>query len=180
MSLTYVLRRNVIQPTLSNLIEVLDSVNKSQWDVECIEDDGVLIFQSFCRDKDSSKRIVSQLRIQTSPFKISAIQPLKTTPAMNDPLQTSEAKNKSIDQTKDRCERPLVVWETIEYPLSFQETATILTVRRPKTAAYLGFGEQGGASFLRDRTYMNFFGKLLSYYVLNIYDSIQRPTLKSR
>jgi hypothetical protein len=42
----------------------------------------------------------------------------------------------------------------------------VLDVVKPGNGKYLGFGEQGGMSFVKQPTFMNFFSKLLRYILL--------------
>ena len=60
--------------------------------------------------------------------------------------------------------RPLVVWQMSERGIRYQGKSTILSIQKPSTARYLGFGEQGGSSLLKDKTFMDYFSKL-SYRV---------------
>lgn len=61
-----------------------------------------------------------------------------------------------------------VIWQTTEQAFSYQGDPNIeainnvvLNVNKPGPAKYLGFGEQGGRTVLKNPTYMNFFCKIL-------------------
>lgn len=139
---------------------MLDSADKLQWDVELIDDERFLIFQSFYKLKNGSKQIATQLWIQKGPFKISAIQPLKSISNWGDmPRLAKSDEEARVELPKVQGQRGLIVWETAECPLRYQGSATVISVKKPRTAAYLGFGEQGGKSLLRDCTFMNFLSK---------------------
>lgn len=63
---------------------------------------------------------------------------------------------------------PRVVWETMQQPLSWRQFGdtytTVLNIRKPGAAKYMGFGEQAGQSFLKTSTYMNYFGNSTIFF----------------
>jgi hypothetical protein len=54
-----------------------------------------------------------------------------------------------------------IIWKTKPRGLKYTSSATILTLEKSVTADYMGFGEQGGKSLFKKKTYMNYFSKSL-------------------
>lgn len=67
--------------------------------------------------------------------------------------------NASVQLPTKLGSQPAVVWQTKERGLRYQGKATVLSLEKPSTARYFGWGEQGGRSFVKDRTFMNYFSK---------------------
>lgn len=115
---------------------------------------------------------VVQLWIQRNPFRITAIRDVASAgtaallPALQHPALEFDAKHQ-IPAAPGR--RNAIVWQTKERGLLYQGDATVINVDKPQTAKYLGFGEQGGRSLYKDKTFMNYFNfDNMRYY--NIYD----------
>ena len=159
----------MIQPTIPDLIKVLDDHDQSQWEVELVEDDLFLILQSSIRQDSGSSDVVTQLWIRRCPFQITAVQPLKATPRWNSmPRLLLPNNNARVNIPETGGVRPSVVWQTQMNGVRYQDSATILSVQKPSTAAYLGWGEQGGTSLFKDDTFLNYFSKFPLAYGLRI------------
>lgn len=52
-----------------------------------------------------------------------------------------------------------VIWKTKPRGLQYRDNATVLVVDKAVTADYIGFGEQGGKSLFKKKTFMNYFSK---------------------
>lgn len=148
----------MIQNTTSKMIAVLDFTEKIAWEVEFKKVGNAFYVLQSVRTDGGKRRIEVQLWIQRQPFKITAIRSVASTgtemaspaiqhPALDSPYSIPAAMG---------C-RNVIVWETKSRGLQYQDDATILHVDKPLTAKYLGFGEQGGRSLFKDKTYMNYF-----------------------
>ncbi len=151
----------MVQSSTSDLIRVLDNYEKLDWDVELIEDENFLVLQSSTVQSDGGPSIVAtQLWIQRHPFQITAIQPLKSTPLWDSmPLLRRPDSNARVQIPEVAGVRSSIVWQTQVRGLRYQGSATVLSVQKPSTARYLGWGEQAGTSLFKDNTFLNYFSK---------------------
>ena len=156
--------KHVIQPTLPHLINVLNAYDGLNWDVELITYGSFLVLQSRIDPHDGTATIATQLWIQLQPFQISAIQSLETC-AQWQGLHNlgSSANDARIRLQTTPGSRPTVVWQTKERGIRYQGTATVLALEKPSTARYLGWGEQGGRSFVKIEIFMNYFSEIYPY-----------------
>ena len=151
----------MIQPTIPDLMKVLDHHDQSKWEVELVEDELFLILQSSIHQDSGSSDVVTQLWIQRRPFQITAVQPLKAIPQWNPmPRLLLPNNNARIEIPEAVGVRPSIVWQTQMNGVRYQDSATILSVQKPSTARYLGWGEQGGTSLFKDNTFLNYFSKI--------------------
>ena len=153
--------KHVIQPTLSHLINVLDAYDGLNWDVELITDDSYLVLQSWIDQHDGTRSIATQLWIQFQPFQISAVQSLETLSQWQGLGHLKDsAKDAQIRLQTTPGSRPTVVWQTKKRGIRYQDTATVLSLEKPSTARYFGWGEQGGRSFVKNEIFMNYFSEI--------------------
>ena len=158
-------RKHTVQPTVAELIQVLDVHDGLEWNVELVPKDGFLVLQSWVRENESWKK-VTQLWVQRQPFQITAVQSLTSIPISAGISSVSNPTSKSLELQEVPGWRPSVVWQTSERGIRYQGKSTILSVEKPSTARYLGFGEQGGSSFIKDKTFLDYFSK--QFYALEL------------
>ncbi|KAF8453391.1 glycosyl hydrolases family 31-domain-containing protein [Kalaharituber pfeilii] len=118
------------------------------------------------KDKDTNGVVELCILVQKeNHFRITAIRELRPTPSSVagssiTNLATGYYFDKKLE-TRAAEKQWRIVWDTVDAPIAwrkFSETyATILTARKPGSARYIGFGEQGGRNFLKTSTYMNYF-----------------------
>ncbi|KAI9729368.1 MAG: hypothetical protein M1834_006892 [Cirrosporium novae-zelandiae] len=149
--------RTIVRDTLSNLVRVLDKLEHISWRVDLVQDNEFLILQSVRNPESPERQVITQLYIQRNPFKITAVQPLKVLPALEVLPQADATKNEELNTKAVQGTQNLIVWQTKEYPLAYNSSATVLSVEKPGRARYLGFGEQGGKHLFKDKVYMNYF-----------------------
>ncbi|MCJ1387152.1 hypothetical protein MMC17_010281 [Xylographa soralifera] len=164
--------RTIVHDDLTSLIEVLDLPEQVNWVVEFHRlVPNYFILQSVVSPAITSKwQIIVQLWIQGNPFRITAIRSIASagTAALLPSLQHPTLDRPfHIPEAKER--RNAIIWQSKERGLQYQKDATVLSVEKPQTAKYLGFGEQGGKALFKDKTYMNYFNfDNMRYY--NLYD----------
>ncbi|KAL8792282.1 MAG: hypothetical protein Q9195_005161 [Heterodermia aff. obscurata] len=146
--------KHTVQPSLAKLIHVLDIHDKFEWNVELISTDGFLILQSSVKTYESWVN-VTQLWVQRQPFQITAYQSLTNISTWTSQFSYAVPEKLKLQEVPGR--RPLVVWQMSERGIRYQGKSTILSVQKPSTARYLGFGEQGGSSLIKDKTFMDYF-----------------------
>jgi alpha-glucosidase (family GH31 glycosyl hydrolase) len=160
--------RTIICDTLTELRQLLDGYSDggSYWTVKHSSEEESK--ERYCMqsvqygtkadmENDRNGTVVVNLYIERAPFRMIAVRLL-------------EHANKSDDETIARLAGELsaehrmtekIIWETTSKPLRWKQfgdtTATILTVKKPGSSKYIGFGEQGGKSLLKNRTFMNYF-----------------------
>ena len=150
-------RKHTIQPTVAELIQVLDVHDGLEWNVELVSLTDFLVFQSWVKENESWEK-ATQLWVQRQPFQITAIQSLTTIPrwAGISHLPSSATENVKLQEVPGW--RPSVVWQTSERGIRYQGKSTILSIKKPSTARYFGFGEQGG-SYFKDKTFLDYFSE---------------------
>ena len=152
--------KHVIQPTVSDLVKVMGIHEQTSWNVELVTDESFLVLQSRVRRRDDTWTVATQLWIQLQPFQISAVQQLGTvSPWQGLHRFTSSEKDACVRLQTTPGSRPAVVWQTKQRGIRYQGTATILSLEKPSTARYFGWGEQGGRSFAKDKVTMNYFSR---------------------
>ena len=151
-------RKHTVQPSLAKLIEVLNSHDEFEWNVELKLVDEFLVLQSLVKTNESWAN-ATQLWVRRQPFQITAFQSLTTISKWTGISQPSYAVPENMKLQEVPGWRPLVVWQMSERGIRYQGKSTILSVQKPSTARYLGFGEQGGSSLLKDKTFMDYFSK---------------------
>ena len=126
-----------------------------------MSDESSLVLQSRVRQHNGTWTISTQLWIQLQPFRISAVQSLETLSQWQGlhRFELSES-NAHVRLPASPGSRPTVVWQTKERGVRYQGSATVLSLEKPSTARYFGWGEQGGSSFIKDKTFMNCFSKI--------------------
>ena len=112
-------------------------------------------------NKHGSWEIATQLLVQRQPFQITAVQSLTTIPKWVGISNLSDSASENVNLQEVPGWRPSVVWQTSERGIRYQGKSTILSVEKPSTARYFGFGEQGGSSFIKDKTFLDYFSKRL-------------------
>ena len=122
--------RSVVQDTFDDLRRLQESV--ANFKVEVQDETGAI--QVITKDENNSA--VMKLQITLSPFNIQAFN-----------LSQGEA---------------FMIWETAATPIYFtangdEDYAIIQAVKKPLTAKYIGFGEQGGQSLTKNATQVNYF-----------------------
>ncbi|RPA77141.1 hypothetical protein BJ508DRAFT_213076 [Ascobolus immersus RN42] len=153
--------RTVIEDTLTALINKLDALQRVDWRVELVEDPQYFILQSVIDPEKPTRNVIVQLWIQRDPFKITAIRSVQSLPPaeklptiqnLADPATTGR-----ISLSEAAGSQRAIIWQTKECGLQYDDRATILTIAKPVTADYMGFGEQGGKGLFKKRTYLNYF-----------------------
>lgn len=140
---------------------MLDAYESLNWEVELRTVESFFVFQSKIREDDGTWTIATQLWVQAHPFKITAIQMLETSSQWQGIIGLkSDEMNAGLQLPTKPGFRPAVVWQTKERGLRYQGQATVLSLEKPSTARYFGWGEQGGRSFVKDQTFMNYFSKI--------------------
>ena len=119
-----------------------------------------LVLQSSIKKNESWEK-ATQLWVQRQPFQITAVQSLTTIPRWAGVAHLSSSASEQIMMQEVPGWRPSVVWQTSERGLRYQGKSTILSIEKPSTARYFGFGEQGGSSFIKDKTFLDYFSKRL-------------------
>ena len=131
-----------------------------EWDVDLKSVGDCLVLQSWVRETKSWEK-ATELWVQGQPFQITAVQSLTTIPRWTGVSHLSSSASENIELQEVRGWRPSVVWQTSERGIRYQGNSTILSVEKPCTARYFGFGEQGGSSFIKDKTFLDYFSKQL-------------------
>lgn len=154
-------RRTVVADTLTTLSRTLDQLEGIQWHVELIKDPQYYVLQSVVV-KDGSSKPAVQLWIQRSPFQITAIRTVETMPPIESlagiqDLEAAGAEGLRLD-TQPGIHRA-IFWQTKTSPLKYNGNATLLSVLKPSTADYTGFGEQGGKKIFKKKTWLNYFSE---------------------
>ncbi|OCK81473.1 glycoside hydrolase family 31 protein [Lepidopterella palustris CBS 459.81] len=153
--------RTLVQDTLSKLIETLDVSEQIDWRVELIKDPQYFVLQSVLNPTEPGRKVVVQLWLQKNPFKIIALRSVKPLPPAeklpeiqnySDSVVTSQIK---IEETPGA--KTAIIWQTKDRPLRYLDNATVLSVETSSTANYMGFGEQGGKSLFKRKTFLNYF-----------------------
>ncbi|KAH8648034.1 glycosyl hydrolases family 31-domain-containing protein [Tricladium varicosporioides] len=157
--------RTLIQDTMTTLIETLDVFEQINWRVELIKDPAHQFYklQSVLDPDDPiNRRVCVELFIQRNPFKITAVRSVEVLPSPNPipEFQINETSNghangNGVTRTKNTYK--VVVWQTKEQALQYNNYAAVLSMEKASTAKYMGFGEQGGTHLFKDKTYMNYF-----------------------
>ncbi|KAF4556602.1 putative glycosyl hydrolases family 31 protein 6 [Elsinoe fawcettii] len=158
-----------------SLIQELDHAEDTDWEVELEGTDDAsehLIFTSVIKEKAPKnpqgyiKRPCVKLWIQKDPFRITATRFVTASPSYWSLPSSGNAVAARAPSTEDV---EAVIWQTKERGFQYGHGAVVLSVERTPTARYMGFGEQGGSKFIKDRTFMNFFNfDNMRYY--NVYD----------
>lgn len=118
-------------------------------------------------DKAANKdgQIVIDILIEKAEFHMTAVRQVEPVPVRDRANIAELIGAKKVAMLADTHKfRPWrVIWETVKRPIRWQkfgETyATVLSLVKPGSAKYIGFGEQGGKSLLKKSTYMNYFGE---------------------
>lgn len=124
--------RAVVQDYFSDLTSILQEKEPFQVLVES-EDDKHILLRAIGEDGEVSMKVFCSF----DPFSITVCMP-------------------------DPAGRDIVVWQTAETPIYFTPNGTgdysvIQCVRKPATAKYIGFGEQGGETLRKNGKQSNFF-----------------------
>lgn len=152
--------RTLIEDTLSRLIATLDAVEGITWAVELVKDPQYYVLQSVTDPTGPSRKVELQLWIRRSPFQITAIRVLESMqPAEKLPeLQLLDSDSvKQLELQTAPGAASAIVWRTKPRGLQYRDNSTVLVVDKSVTADYIGFGEQGGKSLFKKKTYMNYF-----------------------
>jgi hypothetical protein len=155
-------RRTLIEDTLSKLIATLDAVEGISWEVELIKDPQYYILQSVSDPKGPKRKVEVQLWIRRDPFQITAVRVLSSLqPAEKVPeLQLLDSDSvKQLELQTASGAASAIVWKTKPRGLQYRDSSTVLVVDKSVTADYIGFGEQGGKSLFKKKTYMNYFSE---------------------
>lgn len=149
---------------MSELTAKLDALQNMDWRVELVEDPQYLILQSVVDPEKSTRQVVVQLWIQREPFKIIAVRTVDSLPPAEKLPTIQDAAEISISEKLKFNTKPgvvqAIVWQTKDYGLQYYDNgAVILNIAKPVTADHMGFGEQGGKSLFKKRTYLNYFSK---------------------
>ncbi|KAI0485577.1 glycosyl hydrolases family 31-domain-containing protein [Xylaria cf. heliscus] len=164
--------RTIVQNSLTDLIKVLDAAEGINWRVDELKkvDSRFFILQSVIIRPDGTEEIGIQLWIQRNPFRITAVRSIASAgmginiSGLDHPILKSPESIPARDGHDNA-----IIWQTKERGLLYQDDAVILNIVKPITSKYLGFGEQGGKSLYKDKTFMNYFNfDNMRYY--NIYD----------
>ncbi|KAH8895231.1 hypothetical protein GQ53DRAFT_855393 [Thozetella sp. PMI_491] len=156
----YNTRRTVVKDTLTSLIDTLDAAEGLQWVVEIVEDPQYYVLQSVYVSSTDGTRIVGvQLWIQRHPFQITAVRSLDgLLPAEQLPqLQNANVIKDQLKLPTGTDSQPAVIWRTKPNGLISKGMATVLSIEKPITADYMGFGEQGGKGMFKKNTFINYF-----------------------
>lgn len=151
--------QTIVQDTTTALIQELDHAEGTEWDVELVDTDENLVLMSVTKEKKSgaTQECINtpcvKLWIQKNPFKITATRFANVSPSFFS-LPTGKASGLSPCLPADKDEA--VIWQTKERGLKYGNGAVVLSIQRTPTARFVGFGEQGGSSFVKDQTYMNY------------------------
>ena len=150
---------------MPDLVKVLDDHDRLSWDIELIVDDAFLVLQSSIRQNHGASTVATQLWIQRHPFQITAVQPLKAFPQWDSmPRLLLPGNDARVKLPEKSGVRSSIVWQTKVRGLKYQGAATILSLEKPSSARYLGWGEQAGTSLFKDKTYLNYFSKCYTTY----------------
>jgi hypothetical protein len=118
--------------------------------------------------KASNRQIQLQIWVQRDPFQITAVRVLESSPPVEKlpELQTADAGTvKQLELPVSRGTQAAIIWKTKPRGLQYSGTATVLSIEKSVTADFMGFGEQGGKSLFKKKTYMNYFSKLTIGYL---------------
>lgn len=136
--------------------------------MEVVEDPRYIILQSVVNPKGSDRRVQLQIWVQKDPFQITAVRVLESSPPVEKlpELQTADAGTvKQVELPVSRGAQAAVIWRTKPRGLQYSGTATVLSVEKSVTADFMGFGEQGGKSLFKKKTYMNYFSESTTSYL---------------
>ncbi|KAH7025658.1 alpha-1,4-glucan lyase [Microdochium trichocladiopsis] len=152
--------RTIIRDTTTELIRVLDRVQNIDWRVDLIQSDEYYILQSIVvHDGKDEKGL--ELWIQKDPFQITAVRLLTGLEPATRPPQAQDLEDSNHDglgfPNEVSGQRRAVIWQTKPRGLLYGDQSTVLCLERSVTADYMGFGEQGGSSFFKERTFLNYF-----------------------
>jgi hypothetical protein len=135
--------------------------------VEVVEDPRYIILQSVINPKASNRQVQLQIWVQRDPFQITAVRVLESSPPVEKlpELQTTDVGTaKQLELPVFKGSQAAIIWRTKPRGLQYSGTATVLSVEKSVTADFMGFGEQGGKSLFKRKTYMNYFSKSITSY----------------
>lgn len=146
---------------MTQLIETLDKLENLDWSVELVDAKSHFVLQSV-KVVDGKKFTECQLWVKKKPLQITAVRLLQNLePAEAIPVSTTTdpkiIENLTLPEVKG-CDSA-IVWDTIQNPLYYWRTATILCMRTSVTSRFMGFGEQGGQHLFKNQTFMNYFSE---------------------
>lgn len=150
-----------MQDTTTKLIDILDQAEDRKWSVQLQDSSRYLILKSVVNDgKDAGLK----LWIQKNPFQITATSPVKqlkpflTLPVDDVPINlVNGLANDAVNGYEKAGEA--VIWQTKVRGFRYGYGAVVLSIQKTPTAKYVGFGEQGGKRFAKDKTFMNYFSE---------------------
>lgn len=172
-------RRTIVDNTLTELIRKLDILQNVNWRVELVEDPQYFILQSVVDPERPTRRVVVQLWIQREPFKITAIRSIESLPPAEKLPTIQNLHRETMDQISLPASRGLqkaIIWQTKECGFQYDDRATILTVAKPVTANYMGFGEQGGKGLFKWGTYLNYFSNFITRPLVLVFHRTNKLT----
>jgi len=161
--------RTIVQDTLTKTIKILDLAEDLSWHVELVQpNDEYYVLQSVLGSEsvdDSSREVIVQLWIERNPINITAVRAIRTTGIVTQlPMLSpiSNVKPELVEKLKiytPSDSRVAVIWRTKNNPLQWLDDATVLSIEKPLSAKYTGFGEQGGRKIFKDNVCMNYFSE---------------------
>jgi hypothetical protein len=161
--------RTIVQDTLTKTIEILDLTEGLSWHVELIRpNDEYWVLQSVLGSEsvdDPTRRVIVQLWIERNPITITAVRAIRTPGLMKQLPKFSATPDVDLEVMKKlKVDTPpnsqiAVIWRTKNNPLQWLGNATVLSIEKPPSAKYTGFGEQGGRRLFKDNVCMNYFSE---------------------
>ncbi len=154
-----------MQDTATDLIKNLDDAEEVSWHVELQDTSDYYILKSVT-DSGADRTSTVKLYIKKRPFQIIAtsyvtkLSPFLAVPDIDVPNGVPNGVTNGNASSDDGATEA-VIWQTKECGLHYGHGAVVLFVQKTPTARYVGFGEQGGKNFAKDKTFMNYFSKLL-------------------